>query len=264
MSIPEYLAESLQLQSPVTCEPIAGGAVNHIYSLTDREHHYIVKWLGNDSFSGIDRAAQFAMQKQLAAHSIAPAPVWLSEDHKWWVEQFVTGDSPNISAIQLAGALSQIHQLPVSAPSLDLVQRLVHYQAAGKIADTDELAIATRRVITALSARENTHSGLEDDTVFCHNDLSAGHIMRLSPLLIIDWEYGARANRYFDLAACASINQLGASQCASLVCAYAEHTHIPVERVAAEFAFYQEVVTVTEGLWTAAAKNSVKSTQAEQ
>ncbi|MEG3768934.1 phosphotransferase family protein, partial [Alteromonas sp. 14N.309.X.WAT.G.H12] len=88
--------------------------------------------------------------------------------------------------------------------------------------------------------------------VLCHNDLSYGHMVDPLRPVIVDWEYAARGNRYFDMVACAQINRLDEHQSHQLCCLYGQRLQLAQAEVIAGFYEQQDVVTLTEQLWYAA------------
>ncbi|QPG04873.1 phosphotransferase [Salinimonas marina] len=250
MRIPEALTQALSLSNDATLTPLDGGAVNHIYKLEDKSRHLLVKWLGEDTFSGIDRKAQFHLQQQLAGCSIAPQPLWMSDDDHWWVEQFETRQPGVVTPALLGKVLAHIHQLPITGPYLNLPARLQHYFSLADLATDSELAMQASELIQRLK----NHPDVAGDLVCGHNDLSAGHLLRLKPLMLIDWEYAGQVSRYFDIASCCAINQFESGQQQQLFQAYAQCSGIGLHHILEHVSFYQRVVGITEALWHAALK----------
>ena len=256
MRIPEPLIQALSLSKDATLTPLDGGAVNHIYKLEDKSRHLLVKWLGEDTFSGIDRKAQFQLQQQLASCNIAPQPVWLSDDEHWWVEHFEMQRPCVVTPATLGDVLAHIHQLPVTGPYLNLPARLDHYYRLAELAPDSALANNASKLIHRLKNRPE----VAEDQVCGHNDLSAGHLLRYNPLMIIDWEYAGQVNRYFDIASCCAINQFEPEQQHQLFQTYARSTGIGLHRILEHVSFYQQVVRITEALWHAALKATCNNT----
>lgn len=254
--IVELLAEPLSLSACAVCEAWGGGDVNQVFRLTDGERQFAVKWTGNDDFSGIDKTAVFALQKQVAQAGMAPEPFWLSPDRRLWVEMWQPESEqeaavPWISTKQillLASSLASVHQLTAIAPELDLPARWQHYIELASLSAENELVTL---------AAEFTANGLarvsaDDRPVLCHNDLSLPHIVETMTPVIVDWEYAALGNRYFDVASCAQINQLGAAQKLALYQAYALYSGLDQQQVIEKCLQQEAVVALTASLWTAA------------
>ena len=251
-------AFGLSAKAKLTQQP--SGAVNHVYRLNDdcypNHSEYqvrlpaAVKWLGNDDFSGVDRQQQFKLQQAIAKLGAAPAPIWLNSSETLWVEQWIEGNSGCLAPHDLATVLYEIHQLPVDAPALNLWNRWQHYLDIANL--TDESPLYQR----AVNLKSDVQASEQDLTnvVLCHNDLLQGHVLTASqrPPLIIDWEYAAKGNRYFDIASCCMINKFSRDESEALVAAYATHIAAPVNEVFDNYYRHVELVSVTNALWNSA------------
>lgn len=249
----DEIKQALSLSDKACLTELQGGEVNRVFKLEDGESHFAVKSLARDEFSGINRFHQFLLQEQLAHRKIAPLPVWLNKSQDLWVESWLekrldheipASDRPGI----LAGVLAQIHKQPITVRPLDLPRRLFHYIDKAGLKDDDALVIQTQRIIRqyALDYVPAEH------LVLCHNDLSWGHIQSLEPVMIVDWEYAAMGNRFFDLASCAGINRFDEADTARLIACYAKQAGIAQTTVEHYFREQKEVVDITEALWGAA------------
>ena len=65
------LQKPLKLSTAATLQRHPAGEVNHVFQLQDVHLNAAVKWLGEDSFSGVNRRSQFDLQQQLAALGVA-------------------------------------------------------------------------------------------------------------------------------------------------------------------------------------------------
>lgn len=254
--IVKRLRQPLSLSAGARCEEWGGGDINRVFRLADGEQCYAVKWTGDDSFSGINKAGLFALQKNIAAEGLAPMPCWLSDDRRLWVEHWYQSDDlvfgsdgcseSDIRA--LAFVLSAVHKLSLDAEPLDLPARWQHYIALAGLADDDPLAMEAAAMVAADTAGVEADS----DRVLCHNDLSLPHILNRQKPLVVDWEYAAIGNRYFDVASCAHINGLSPEQAAYLYVAYADLSRLRPVSVLAKCRQQEAVVALTASLWYAA------------
>ncbi|QJR79936.1 phosphotransferase [Alteromonas pelagimontana] len=252
-SLIKLLTPVLALSDEASMSTLQSGAINKVYRLHDGDRTFAVKWVGDDVFSGINRLHQFVLQEQLAHRHIAPEPLWLSDDGRLWVEEWV---EPNLSISQdnrdkvqvLANILSTIHRQPITAQPLELTRRWDHYIESAGLASVDPL------VHEAHALHESLHLDFNDDDVLtlCHNDLSWGHILNVSGPVIVDWEYGAMGNRYFDLASCCAVNEFSEAESSMLCQHYAQASEIPSEVVFQHYKLQTQVVKVTNRLWQAA------------
>lgn len=287
----QLLHKPLGLSAKASLYRCPAGAVNHVYHLRDANLSAAVKWLGDDNFSGVKRREQFVLQQSLSRLGAAPAPIWLSADEKIWVEQWIDcdaneikqGNSAQESSVQknhkqadsqpealtpqqMAQVLAQLHALPVSGHPLNLYGRWQHYLEVANITPTSALfdkvcelkhhVINSERAFCGDSDAENrsNDSVTESDIVICHNDLLRAHVLKAtaSPPLLIDWEYAAIGNRYFDVASCCLINGFTEAESVQLVNTYADEMGICPQRASSQHKLFSDIVHVTNVLWRAA------------
>jgi thiamine kinase-like enzyme len=285
------LREPLGLSAKASLYRCPAGAVNYVYHLRDANLSAAVKWLGDDNFSGVKRRDQFVLQQSLSRLGAAPEPIWLSVDEKIWVEQWIGCDANQIepdnsaqeSSVQkkdkqansqpealtpqqMAQVLAQLHALPVSGHPLNLYERWQHYLKVANITPTSALfdkvcelkhhVINSERASCGDSDAENRSNGSvgESDIVICHNDLLRAHVLKATaiPPLLIDWEYAAIGNRYFDLASCCLINGFTGAESVQLVNTYADEMGICPQRALSQHKLFTDIVDVTNALWRAA------------
>ncbi|WP_269517758.1 phosphotransferase [Alteromonas sp. BMJM2] len=287
----QLLHKPLGLSAKASLYRCPAGAVNHVYHLLDANLSAAVKWLGDDNFSGVKRREQFVLQQSLSRLGAAPEPIWLSADETIWVEQWIDCDANQIkqdnnaqeSSVQkndkqansqpealtpqqMAQVLAQLHALPVSGHPLNLYERWQHYLEVANITSTSALfdkvcelkhhVINSERTFSDGSDAENRHNDnvTESDIVICHNDLLRAHVLKATaiPPLLIDWEYAAIGNRYFDLASCCLINGFTEAESAQLVNTYADEMNICPQRALSQYKLFTDIVDVTNALWRAA------------
>ena len=116
----------------------------------------------------------------------------------------------------LANSLFQIHQLPAIAMSIDLPKDWLMYLDSAALPNNEYWH---QRIDDCKQDWIDTH---KTHQVLCHNDLAFEHISISEPPLVFDWEYAALGNRFFDIAACALINQLDESSTLALQRYYGE------------------------------------------
>lgn len=287
----QLLHKPLGLSAEASLYRCPAGAVNHVYHLLDANLSAAVKWLGDDNFSGVKRREQFVLQQSLSRLGAAPEPIWLSADETIWVEQWVDCDANQIeqdnsaqkSSVQknykqansqpealtpqqMAQVLAQLHALPVSGHPLNLYERWQHYLEVANITPTsalfDKVCELKHHVINSERAscgdsdaenRSNDSVG-ESDIVICHNDLLKAHVLKATatPPLLIDWEYAAIGNRYFDVASCCLINGFTDAESVQLVNTYADEMGICPQRALSQHKLFTDIVDVTNALWRAA------------
>lgn len=249
------LRTELGLSNDAQLRAVDSGDINAVFHLVDGTQEYAVKWLGDDQFSGVDRFHQFVLQQQLTVKGVAPNAVWLNDDETLWVENWERSDASIQHAIapkDLADVLWHIHGLPITGRPLNLIGRWEHYLKILSLPAGNALLEA----VTALRARVVASEQKQDDIVLCHNDLQTGHVLKLNPPMVIDWEYAAMGNRYFDIASCAMINEFDDMQTMALCEAYADKSGIAINIVIEETKRHCEIVKLTNELWFAALEST--------
>jgi len=245
------LRSTLNLSHNARIEQKPSGIVNCVYKLIDNDEQYAVKWTGGDEFSGIDRFNQFVLQQQLAKQRVAPEPVWLSDDEHIWVERWEDNDTSHLrgNVVEtLAKTLAYIHRLPITSRPLNLLARWEHYVDSAQLGvfETLRQQAETYRATVIKSEQDTQHY------VLCHNDLHISHILRSTPPVVVDWEYSAMGNRFFDVASCAVINELPADDITHLCDAYADASGLLPGEVKQNVEQQLNIVNVTNQLWQAA------------
>lgn len=236
-------------EQEVSLKLIRQGVANRVYQLQIGDKKWAVKCLGPAKFSAVNYPQIKSIQDQLAQQGLAPKVAAFDATKRIWVENWIEtplSHKPDIA--RLGHALSRIHNAEVKSPTLALLSCWQHYieqlptrQQRGFARERDQL----QPVITQRSEYQ--------DFCFCHNDLSYSHLVGAELNLMIDWEYAAVGNRYFDLAACALINQLSSQQGLTLCASYAEYANLPEDEVQHKFNTFLPVVEFTNRLWSAAA-----------
>ena len=236
---------------------------NKVYKLSDGHRQFAVKWIEEAHFSGVNRFHQFVLQEQLAHRGIAPQPLWLSDDGRVWVENWLSvesasGDHARVQT--LANALAAVHAQPITARPLELSRRWSHYIAEAGLPASHPLVAD----VETLKPKIPLYDADDDNLTLCHNDLHISHILSENDLVIVDWEYSAMGNRYFDIASCIAINRLSEKESATLCNAYAELSGLDEYRVRQLVRQQVPVVDLTNKLWlTALEQHKTESEELE-
>jgi len=250
----EELRETKFFDEPLRTELIPGGAVNLSYHLKAGGTHYFLKSYQQNHFSPSDRESQYVMQIQLSKHGIAPSPHYFSRNHDFQVEDWIEGsgldksDIPRAQKIEvLAATLYKIHKLPIYALSIDFPHDWQTYIGMSGIRVSGELQ---QRLDDCTKCWLDTH---QHDQVLCHNDLAMEHVFNGKQVVVFDWEYAACGNRYYDLASCATINNLNEQETELLQQAYSGFAEIPFSAVVEQMKEQMPLVDLTNDLWYLAA-----------
>lgn len=241
--------------------PITGGAINLAYKVQTDSQNFMLKLLVDDGFTSIDRNSQFHLQQVLADMALAPSPVWLANDQSLHLEEWV--HAPTLDKLQLEslakidiaiGFMAKLHSLNpnrfVSCEKLDLIRDWHQYLDFSQLCPSGDLAEKIRSCSAVVKQT--------DEWVFCHNDIAFAHVVHDTSneqTQMLDWEYAALGDRYFDLAGFIFINELTAEETEHALCSYAEATAIPLKRVEQGYIKQLPVVELTVELWTMASEH---------
>jgi thiamine kinase-like enzyme len=200
-------------------QPLGGGIVNRKFKVRFGGVDYVLRMPRGDAAElGIDRDAGFTANTAAAELRIAPPVTTMLQDPPCLVTVFVEGDQMEPGALrehgalaQVAGALRSFHHSDVSLPVSFDCFRAVEEDAAAAVRrsaplpDGYDSALARARAI-----REALEGQPEHRPVPCSNDLVASSFIRDDgKIWIVDWEYAAEGDRYFDLGNFAVSNELG-------------------------------------------------------
>lgn len=234
--------------SALSWQLIRQGPANRVFKASNDVEAWAVKQLGPDTFSAVDYPNVYRLQQQLSDVGVAPALKGFDKHARIWVESWIeTPGQQCIDTALLATALWRVHQCDVDAPTLALVPVWQHYLEQLPSREARPF-VAQRDKLTQMLAKHSRY----DDYCFCHNDLSFAHLVGENRDKVIDWEYAAIGNRYFDLAACVVINELDTAQINSLCDAYAGVSGFQRETVRQQTEIFLPIVQFTNDLWTAA------------
>ena len=199
------------------------------------------------------RLAEHAFETELCAwktaslQGIAPGVVFCDPTEQSIIcQRAIPLDTP-VTGKALGQLCRRIHQLPALSGRLTLRSDIGLYLEKMP----DHLSRAWRSVMRT-GGVDDALTRLERDTPYlCHNDLTAGNLMKEGDHLVaIDWEYAAMGSRYFDVAiageclsstertlmmnevfgAAADEASINAGDCiASLITALWEHHYAPAQ-----------------------------------
>lgn len=231
-------------------QPLEDGITNRNYRVRFGGRDHVVRICGPETaLLGIDRAAEQAAAAAAHEAGIGPEVTAFLLDDGCLVTAFVAGRSLEPADVQaavdrVAAALRTIHHArPVHAAfspfrtgeryrSLTLERGGVLPEACGEAED------AARRIEGALPPFK---------PVLCHNDLLPANLLDDSERIwIIDWEYAAMGDAFFDLGNLSAMNGFSLHDDTELVTGYLGHCDEPdlarvrLHRAAAEY---------REGMW---------------
>lgn len=139
------------------------------------------------------------VMQQAYSMGLAPRLVHWYDNARVTVSEFIDGHMDTPEPALLGQTLRRIHGLPIKADPISLSNHLQRYTS-----HAIERGVAPEQLIDPnFEPLARAISLLESSApVLCHNDLGRGNlIITGEQAVVIDWEYAAMGNRYFDLAA---------------------------------------------------------------
>ena len=209
------------LRGAYILEKLAGGPASNSWLLTVGDEQYVARFdkpVAN--LLGLDRRAELDVLHTVSAAGIGPQIVWADTDKDVLVTSYIPGkawspvDVHNpVKLRALAATLRQLHSLPPRGPEF----------APGKVALTYAREAGTHSASRIAAQAVNLAEKLLSETrrpALCHNDLVHGNIIGGETVRLIDWEYAAVGDPYFDLAIVVRHHQLKANRIANFLDAY--------------------------------------------
>jgi len=195
---------------------------------------------------GLDRQAESEILQTVSAAGIAPQPVWSDPGRGLQVCAWIEGeswsmqDTHNPALLQeLALTLAKLHELPALGRRFDPGAAAQRYANQIGTPEAGKMADHARALAVKLGA-ETTRPAL------CHNDLVHSNIVNHGPVYLIDWEYAAVGDAYFDLAVVVRHHQLSPALSKIFLQAYFENPGpAQFEKLAAFCSLYDYLA----GLW---------------
>ena len=198
--------------------PLVGGLNNACYRLDFPQKRYVLRIAGTEF--GLDRALEYRLHCALAEQGLTANIHYCAPDHRYWLRDFVDGQvlSPEELTVPVLQALLQhlkkIHQLPVLNFMPDFSLETTAFEYWKKLA--------------AKGYSEPFHHALFEEheqlpKVLCHMDPTAGNWIQTASggFVLLDWEYAALGNPWWDVAALLEQANLTQEQEQAVVASYA-------------------------------------------
>tara|TARA_R110002167_G_scaffold37625_11_gene117846 strand:- start:1876 stop:2658 length:783 start_codon:yes stop_codon:yes gene_type:complete len=234
----------------LSLSPIQGGAVNLSFCVKQHEQNYFLKLFDAQSADLLDRPRLFLQQQCLARQNLAPAPIYLSKQSEFQLDQWVDHRSLQQSQLsnvdkcrRLARQLNKIHQSDIILAKLDLHKDWLQYLHKGHV----QLSVYQQTELQGLL--EQWQQECEQCSVLCHNDLSFSHVPLDEDGVIFDWEYAGHNSPYFDIASCCKVNLLDEADKHILIQEYAKLGLLDPKLVNAKVSNMLPLVNKTYELW---------------
>jgi aminoglycoside phosphotransferase (APT) family kinase protein len=190
----------------------------------------------------LDREAEFSLLQSIADEALGPRPVACAPGflvtaylpgRAWAAADF--GAEESLRA--LAELLGRLH-----------VERCIGSESPPLAAKLRDYALCSGDAGTAAEALHLLAGAAPEPDVVCHRDPGPGNIIGAAPAQLIDWEYAAPGNRYFDLAAVLEQQPLDAAAEACFLEYYVKYR--PVDH--AEIQRWRQIYRHTCSLWSRA------------
>ncbi|WP_416305890.1 phosphotransferase [Neptunicella sp. SCSIO 80796] len=247
-----YLQNLSWVSADFKLSPLKGGTINHNYKLQSDTDCYLVKNFVGEEFVLLTRNDSFALQRKLAELGLAPEPVHISDDDLIHIEKWCEIETLNdhmftadLHLPLLADSLTAVHNVSVKVDELPL---LAQWQRYLNRIEKDQSYWQQRINNTAhlwMQAKRDC---------FCHHDLAFEHICLSPKGILLDWEYAARSNRYFDIANAVLVNQLSNKHIKLLCGYYGRQNGLSEASVLRQVIGMLPVAQLTADLWYAAAE----------
>lgn len=161
---------------------------------------FVIRFASRDSSTlAMPLEHERQVMQQACSLGLAPRLVHWHDNARVTVSEFVDGHMDTPEPALLGQTLRRIHGLPIEANRLSLRDHLERYTARAI-----ERGVAPEQLIDPnFEPLSRAITLLESSKpVLCHNDLGRGNLIVTSDqAVVIDWEYAALGNRYFDIAA---------------------------------------------------------------
>jgi len=180
---------------------LGGGPTSDSY-LVERDKERFVLRLDTAvaAILGLDRYAEAEILKIISEQGLGPVPEFTDPDRGILITRFIAGRAWNETDLhdsgcmqKLAELLRRLHALEPIGPPFNLHDRIENYArivGTAKSRDLADDAQCRLRELDKSAARQ----------CLCHNDLICANIVEGQRLALIDWEYAAIGDPFFDLA----------------------------------------------------------------
>lgn len=209
--------------------PLDGGITNRNYRARFGATEVVIRMPGKDTgLLGIDREAERRANECAARVGVAPEVVAALADPPCLITRFVCGRELGPEELREAAALTEVaaalravhdsgERLAVGFSGFRIVETYAERASARGVTPPPDYATAhatAERIEAALT-------GVIGPPILCHNDLlPANFLSSDAGIRLIDWEYAAMGDPYFDLGNFAVNNGLGAAQEEAFLGAY--------------------------------------------
>lgn len=202
-SVNQYLSDNCQFPSP-QWQPFASGSSNRLFSTQIEDRSLVLRLNAPDSLAfGVDRQREAAILALIGDYSWAPDVVandpqvgWLLMD---WHGDRLSAPLSESEQTQLLTSVALWQELSSDVPELQIDYLALFDAFRPKVKDLP----MEQPLLTLIDGAQRALASLPDlALVLTHHDLHPGNLCAIDGrLVVVDWEYGAIGNPWFDLAA---------------------------------------------------------------
>ncbi len=197
------------LQGADIVEKLAGGPANDSWLLRRGNERFVARFdQPLVKIFALDRRAERDVLHTVSDAGIGPQVIWSDPDKGVLVTSWIPGSTWSITDIRqpiklraLAATLRQLHSLPPHGPAFAPGKMAMAYARGAGTSIALHLAEQAAREAEKLLSETGQPS-------LCHNDLVHSNIIGEETVKLIDWEYSAVGDPYFDLAIVVRHHQL--------------------------------------------------------
>ncbi len=208
MTLEEVIARIPEWEgASVTSAPLGGGITNLNYRVDVRGESFVVRIPGKDSeLLGIDRRREYACTETASRSGVAPEVIAFLDAEGILVTRFIAGRGFSAEEIgrpasvrRVAASLRRYHDgppFPGTFSAFETVRQYLRTVSGREVPFPPSFAWIMERAETVEQAIGSVPRPLRP----CHNDLLLANFIDDGDLIrIIDWEYAAMGDPFFDL-----------------------------------------------------------------
>lgn len=201
------------------------GLNNLAFKVLHDEALYILRLPASAGDGGLnERPREIRIHARAAEAGIAPAVVF--SDERVLVTRFVESQPATRETFEsqrfvesLGRLLRTVHALPLDGQRFDPVGWARHYRASIAV-EPALLPVADRCVRLIAGIVESFDAAANAGLACCHNDVVGANLLVGDSITLIDWEFAADNDPYFDLASPLVYHELGPDVAENLLSSY--------------------------------------------
>jgi len=221
---------------------LSDGPTNTSYRVECAGEHYVLRLDKPGARQlGLNRDNERRVARAVADAGLAPEPLFHDTAGGVYLRRFLPGrcwDTADLAKPEnlrrLAALLRKLHSLPPHGEGFDPLAAARRYAAQSG----NE---AARSVLQRTEAQMQKIGKVSPHLALCHNDLVCQNILESDQLMLIDWEYAAVGDPFFDLAVIVQHHRLDRNSAELFLRAYLQDSfgREALIRLDAQCDFYQ-------------------------